>query len=99
MSTENTFDGWNNRETYFASLWLNNDSGFYHHYRNIYIYHREKGLDIEKAIEKTSRLFENEIKNYAPDIKSSLYSDLLTSALTNINYYEIIKELCSDLEN
>ena len=78
LTTE--YNGWTNRETWVVNLWLTNGECYYHELRSIV-----KNFDSNEQAE--------ELKQYVHWIidvdDSSMTSDLLSTSLGRVNWYEI----------
>ena len=89
MTTDNTCNGWTNRETWLVNLWLTYEPGTYETLRaitesNSELYEKSDQL---KDFVYTLCMGENsEINGTA----SSLVCDLVTNSLDSVDYREII---------
>ena len=85
---DKTYSGWTNYETWCVNLWLTNEPGS-----------AETLLDIVKSGQGGMLWKEVVLKEYVefyiPDM-SGVYSDLLRSALDNVNWREIIENHLED---
>jgi hypothetical protein len=85
MNEETIYNGWSNRETWLASLWLTNDQGSY--------------ALLEEAIRSGESDFaradwlERELRDQLVDEagEASMWSDLLSTAFYRINWVEVIE--------
>jgi len=99
MSKEKTYNGWSNYETWACVLWIDNTRGM-----------RAQILDVveetlnDDTIEYKNAHMQDYIKDYVStcmiepfenDIKG-LASDLLSSAFSSINWWEIAKSFIED---
>jgi len=80
-----TYNGWSNRETWLASLWLNNDQGSYEMLAEVLA---RSESDFKKAEWLKSEIEE---EMYDLPLEASLWSDLLGTALTSVNWLEVIE--------
>ncbi len=80
-----TYNGWSNRETWLASLWLTNDEVNYEVLKRAL---RAGDSDFEKAdwLEKQLR---DQLDDEAGD--ASMWNDLLSTAFYRINWVEVIE--------
>ncbi len=85
QDTISTYNGWSNRETWLASLWLNNDEGSYELLLKAC---KRRTTDFERAdwLEKQLR---DQLDDEAGD--ASMWSDLLSTAFYRINWVEVIE--------
>jgi hypothetical protein len=100
MSEDRTYNGWTNYETWCVALWLDNEQGSYHYWREQAEEHWKNAPSCEqvrKGIwtrEEAAKFnladqLRDEIRENAPLQEASMYSDLLTSALDEVNWNEI----------
>jgi hypothetical protein len=75
------YNGWSNYETWNVALWIDNEPGSYQARREL-----AKDAKDESDL---ARSLESWIKDDAPDLGASVYSDLLGAALSEVNWYEI----------
>ena len=95
MKKEADYQGWDNYETWVVVLWLDNEEGTYNLMREYAEEARgEGGVEDEFGVSREATgLLADMIKAFveesAPDLGASLYSDLLSAAMSEVNYYEI----------
>jgi len=91
-----TYNGWANYETWNCNLWLDNDGSME------YLVERATELradDPDSAIYDLAKEIESMIDDANPignDV--SMFSDMLSAALREIDYYEIAEHIISDLD-
>ena len=89
MNNEQGYNGWRNYETWNVKLWLDNDQGTYYHILELGE-ENEDVYDLAKAIED----FIDELR---PDIEASLFSDLLSAALSEVDWHEIAEAVAEEV--
>lgn len=80
---EKGYNGWTNYETWAVALWIDNEQGTYHQRREIVREHTEAY--------KCSYALKEWITEMAPDLGATLWSDLLTASLGEVNWHELAK--------
>lgn len=92
------YNGWTNYETWCVALWLDNDQGSYNYWleraEEIYTDTSEDDAKEERTSEACNSLAEeikSSLESQAEEIlgRADLFADLLNSALSEANYYEI----------
>lgn len=83
-----SYNGWSNYETWVVKLWMDNDCGI-------------SGYFVEMANNfRSSYNLSNAIKEYYeennPINEASVYSDLLSNALGQVDWYEIAEVILED---
>ena len=85
----NDYNGWTNRETWLANLWLDNDQSQRHF--------------IEQAAELSVADLAASLEDYyastLPEMPAGLYADLLAGAVARINWREIAQKLSEDIRS
>ena len=91
-----TKTGKKNSETWAVSLWIDNEESSYRYWRGEaarYQHDIEGQLD---AVRVLATQLKQEISDNAPTDKPNVYSDLLTAALSDVNWAEIAETLLSE---
>jgi len=96
MGNNQEYNGWTNYETWLAALWIDND-GYGEELRE----QAEKllsGNDGAKDYARNELLatIKSYIEEFTPEMPNSMYADLLSAALSEINYYEIAEHYVED---
>jgi hypothetical protein len=82
------YQGWTNYETWAVNLWLSNEEPLY---RDLV----DMARDADDA-DELAQSIRSYVDNMAPDLGASLWSDLLTSALGEVDWDEIAKSWWED---
>jgi len=102
------FNGWKNYETWAVALWLGNDESTYRYWkeqaaervlgaRNSKEVLAGRCTPNEAANIQLAEQLQLEVTEMAPAQAATLYSDLLTSALSEVDWYEIAADLIDEL--
>jgi hypothetical protein len=85
MKDEERYNGWKNYETWLVALWIDNDKGLQEMAREIA---KGKGKNYEKAMALKELIEDMNPLNEG----SGLFVDLMTAALGNVNWKEVLDE-------
>lgn len=106
---DETYNGWSNYETWAAHLWLTNEQGSYAYWRSEAGRQLREADDAEQVakgiwtVQQAARfrlaeqLKEEHLEN-APEQDPSVYSDLLTAALDEVDWSEVAAALLEECE-
>lgn len=85
QDTISTYNGWSNRETWLAGLWLTSDE---HLYRLL-----KEAVSLNMADFEQADWLEKQLRDQLDDEagNASLWSDLLSTAFARINWVEVIE--------
>ncbi len=83
-TTTLTYNGWSNRETWLACLWLTNDGG------NLL----QDAIKSSPEVYNQADYLERSLRDQLDDEvgSASMWSDLLTTAFDRINWVEIVEQ-------
>jgi hypothetical protein len=104
QTEDKTYNGWRNYETWCINLWMDNDSGsadYWQEQAENCLKHAKPDTCFsrkERATLDLSHIIEEEFKENTPQT-TGVYADLLTAALSEVNWYEIAKYLIEENEN
>jgi hypothetical protein len=110
MNDEATrYNGWTNYETWCVHLWLTNEEGTYRYWRDEARRHRKEApsnhsveggiLSIEQLARcKLAEQLKSELEEASPLEEASMFSDLLTAALSEVDWHEVADAFLDDLE-
>lgn len=103
MSEDKKYNGWNNYETWLVKLWLDNDEGTDSLMREFVQDARENPevnqfMDYESRVQMTLK---DKIKDFIEEMNpladtADLFTDLLNSALSEVDWYEIAEAYLED---
>lgn len=104
---ERKYNGWTNYETWTVSLWLDNEEPSYRYWRGEAARQKREAsdstrvrkgywTDVEAARISLAEQLKEAITDAAPLKESSLYSDLLLAALSEVNWLEIADHWMSE---
>ena len=85
LTTTSTYNGWSNRETWLASLWLTNDQASY----SLLLEAQRTGDSDFARADWLERELREQLAEEASD--ASMWSDLLSTAFHRINWVEVIE--------
>ncbi len=90
------YNGWTNYETWAVSLWIDNEESSYRYWREEAARYQR---DIEDKVDVVGVLaarLKQEICDNAPTDAPNVNSDLLTAALSDVNWAEIAEGWLSE---
>ena len=87
MEKEKGYNGWSNYETWSCKLWIDNDEGLYDQI--------QEEVSRNQDTYKLQKYIKGLVNELSPELPASMYSDLLSSAISNIDFYEIAESLIS----
>ena len=109
MIESKKYNGWKNYETWNIKLWLDNDHpsyDLYHEWLNdakeaAIIEDKENHSEFLTIEDHTKRILADKIKEYTEENNplndtANVYTDLLNSALSEVDYYEIAENIMTD---
>ncbi len=99
------YNGWKNYETWNVALWIDNDQGAYH-MRQEWAQESWNEAEADRTFtreEVAKSSLAAKIKEYMEENnpladEASTYSDLLSAALSEVDYYEIAENWLDDVE-
>jgi hypothetical protein len=101
-----SYQGWANYETWAVALWLSNNEGDYRYWQEktqeAYLDAQEDHLAYntpsEEARMKLADCLKEEMAEAAPDLGASVWADLLSAALSEVDYFEIADNWLSEID-
>jgi hypothetical protein len=84
-----SYSGWSNYETWCVNLWLDNERGSYEAKRDII----GRADDPHSAADE----LKDWVEEMAPDLRESVWSDLLSAAFSKVDWKEIVEADWDDL--
>lgn len=93
MVEEKGYQGWTNHATWATALWIDNEEGFYNESRRIIREaadgQPEEGMKKYSAARALKEWMEEFLYEAQEKLGASLWSDLLSSAMDDVNWEEI----------
>lgn len=87
------YNGWTNYETWAVALWLDNEEGSYHHKAELADTAWEDAEGSSTRKEDAEITLGHALKVWLeesmPDLGGTLWSDLLSAAMSEVNWHEI----------
>lgn len=102
MSTDKTYNGWTNYETWNVNLWLDNEEGSYRDCKERaeeFVkanFDPENPKDLDQAYGDMSKYLESMIDEFMPEV-TGMFADLLGHALSRVDWYEIATHYIDDV--
>ena len=93
------YNGWNNYETWVCNLWLDNDGSFDDLSDLAVTMMIDHENDRDAATHDLAEHIESIVTDSTPDIGNNMFSDLLSAAIGEIDFYEIAEHYISDLDD
>ncbi len=88
VATVQTYNGWSNRETWLASLWINNEWIFYSQLRKAKQLNELESVQAEWLAERVYK----QLDWYLEDEVASLWVDMLRTAFNRVDWCEVINK-------
>lgn len=85
------YNGWTNYETWIVNLWISNDSGSYD-----YWHEKAREFSGDHKIYDFSRAIKDEFEENDPTGENGVYSDLMSAAMSEVNWFEIAKAIIEE---
>lgn len=86
MNAESRYNGWSNYETWAVNLWLTDDEGIYECIKEWAREALQQDIDNRSSAADHIKKFVDEMM---PEMKPSLFSDLLQHAIGRVDWHEI----------
>lgn len=95
MTTDKTYNGWTNYETWVVNLWLNNDEGSQRYWGEQAEHLKQSAENHDTAVQDLAEVMKGHFEESGHNIleiakaTSSVWADLLGAALSEVNWREI----------
>lgn len=93
--SDKTYNGWSNYETWNVKLWMDNDEGEYGYWRETTEQCLSNASSKADAIHDLREQLESYHEENKPEVHGT-YSDLLSAALSEVDWHEIAESMVSD---
>ena len=90
------YNGWTNYETWAVSLWIDNEESSYRYWLGEAARYQQDIEDKLDVVRVLAAQLTQEISDNAPTDAPNVYSDLLTAALSIVNWAEIAESWLSE---
>jgi len=104
VADDKRYNGWTNYETWAVKLWIDNEEPSYSYWREQaenwqrVPEHYAHDQSPRPPMHSLGAQLKDEFFNMAPDLGTTVWADLLTAALAEVNWDEIAKSMLEDLE-
>jgi hypothetical protein len=92
--TREGYSGWRNYETWVVKLWIDNDESSYNYWQERAKELRKEGMEYILSL---SDELKNAFDEDSPLEDAGVYTDLLNSALGEVNWYEIAESILEEV--
>ena len=93
--TKAEYNGWYNYETWNCALWIDNEQGLQDEAHMIIRGNEKAGIEDGT----TAQALKEWVEEYMiPDLGASFASDMLSAAVSEINFQEIVENWAGDME-
>lgn len=92
------YNGWSNYETWCINLWIDNDHGLYLERIDMAERCVHDASDKAEAVRELETMLKDWVEEMAPDLGASMWSDLLSAALSEVDWREIAKNTLADID-
>lgn len=96
MSDEK-YNGWSNYETRNVKMWIDNEEGSYQFWQETAKECLNCNEDKDAAVYDLTERLKGEIEDNQPSLNGT-YGDLLSAAISEVDFWEIAKAMIDDLE-
>ncbi len=102
-TTQETYEGWTNYETWAVKLWIDNDQDSYKQWTSLARIalrtHGAKDAPRHMAVELEGWHKDERPSGFMPQLNGTVYSDLLNHALDRVNWHEIAEAMIEEASN
>jgi len=108
MSEDKRYNGWTNYETWNVALWIDNDQSSYSQRQELAQQawddaESERGYSSQTREDSAKYLLSKALESWIEEDNplasdASLFSDLLSAALSEVNWYEIAENFLEDVD-
>lgn len=88
------YNGWTNYETWAVKLWLDNEEHSYRYWTDL----AQTCARYQDGANRLASTLRDEVTEQAPELGASLFSDLLSAALAEVDWYELASSFLDDVD-
>lgn len=89
MTKDQSYQGYSNHSTWAVALWVDNDAGLYEERKRVVHNSTPIGCPESRKRGPVADALKDWIENMMPDLGATLWADLLTAAIGDVDWLEL----------